>query len=228
MEFQNEDPAKVSMHLWAASCPRIIFTPKPAEQGGHYLMAHFDDLRLCIETGANNDAVSLMELRFSGEVPGEIAFGGEANASDRISLLESDGWVFDLYLDLGKAVVAQIEPSGRFLVRPGMAFEAPADQDRLDLKEVGLVMQKARTLRSAKRSIRRIPRKAKDGKRVQRYELGSNAIELVMRTTLFKQNLYLAAGLGGIVPIVFDGMVNIDQMDENLARTLRSAIPKIP
>jgi hypothetical protein len=115
--------SQIEVSWWPATPPRIQIAPVLASQGNNYLLAFFDDVRLCIHqrfVSLLNAQVTLgpaFEILFAMRLGAQLGFGrvpsGPITASTRLQLLKGSFRAFDLFLDLNPSHIA-LGPVGIF------------------------------------------------------------------------------------------------------------------
>ncbi|MBL7758393.1 MAG: hypothetical protein JNL59_13395, partial [Chitinophagaceae bacterium] len=219
------DQRTVRAHLWPAVPPRTVFTPKPASENKFYSTTFFDDVRICFEIAKTRIGKNAkLEILFSSQTFTEIGFGGFNSSTNQLDIIKVSDRVFDIYFDLTKIKASVIHPEVHSFRFPAMPVTVAQDYSPLDhpsLKEL-LIHAMAYALKN--RNAAFIPRGSSDNAYIQRYPIGDNAVQLVCQLVPFQGNMYVSKGLSGVATAVYEGALDIDQLDKNLALIIRSFI----
>ncbi|MFT3677412.1 MAG: hypothetical protein QM781_16055 [Chitinophagaceae bacterium] len=226
-QFRNVeyDPRTVRAHLWPAVPPRTVFTPKPASENKFYSTTFFDDVRICFELAKIRIGKNAkLEILFSAQAFTEIGFGGFNSATNQLDIIKVNDRVFDLYFDLTKIKVSVIHPEVHSFRFPAMPVTVAQDYSPLDHPSLKALLVRAMSYALKNRNAAFIPRGASDNAYIQRYPIGDNAVQLVCQLVPFQGNMYVSKGLSGVATVVYEGALDIDQLDKNLALFIRALI----
>jgi hypothetical protein len=220
IDFQ---PRLVKAHLWPAVPPRTVFTPKPASENKFYSTTFFDDVRICFEIAnlKNKRGPEKLEILFAAQTFTEIGFGGFNKAINKLDILKTSDRIFDIYFDLSKIETSIIHPEVQSFRFPNMEAKIAQDYSALDHPELPTMLALAMAFALKNRDSRFIPRGAGDTTYMQRYPLGDDAIQLVCQLLPFQGNMYVSKGLSGIATAVYEGALDIDQLNKDTARIIQ-------
>lgn len=217
------DPRVISAHLWPAVPPRTVFTPKPASENKFYSTTFFDDVRICFEVARSKDNRNLekLEILFAAQTFTELGFGGLNKSINKLDILKTSDRIFDIYFDLTSIKTSLIHPEVHSFRVPDMPVRVVQDYSALDHPEQPDMLRLALAFALKNRDAAFIPRSANDTAFMQRYPLGDDAIQLVCQLLPFQGNMYVSKGLSGIATAVYEGALNIDQLDKTTARIIQ-------
>ncbi len=218
------DGLRREAHIWPAVSPRTVFTPKLAAEGGPYATTFFDDLRLCVGFLHARDEIRRMEFLFAAQAYTQIGFGGVNAETGRLDLVKTTDRAFDLYFDLDRIGATLIHPEIQAFRKPDMAISATVDYSGLDEAAVQEAFALALASALASRTDAVIPAQS-GAANVHRYNVGANAFQIVAQMVPFKQNLYVSMGASGLATAVYEGALDIDQLDQTTALLIRAFIP---
>jgi len=217
---------KMEAHLWPAVSPRTILTPKLSSLDGPYATTFFDDVRLCLglveDTGVK---IGHIEFSFAAQLYTELGFGGVNTGIGKLDFIKVTDRVFDLYFDLNEIGVEIIHPEIQFFSEPGMSISSSFDYLPLENSEVQDAFRLAIQFALATRTTNLIPRMITDPKTIHRYNIGTKAFQLITQLVPFKQNLYINTGTSGVGTALYDGALDIDEIDLTIAALIRFYIP---
>lgn len=211
-------------HLWPAVAPRTLFTPKPASEGRFYATTFFDDVRICVELSPQHEKKNpqVMEFSFAGQAATELGFGGFNATTGKLDLLKLADRVFDIYFDLATVGVTIIHPEVQYFAYPGMAPEVTFDYSPLNsLQEM---FRRGLAYSLTRRDSSLIPRNPGDPLYIQRYPLGTDALQVIFQLVPFRGNLYVSKGLSGKATAAYQGAADIDTMDKFTADLIRAMV----
>ncbi len=227
--FQNVTFAHSGMtaHFWSAVPPRTVFTPKPASEGQLYATTFFDDVRLCIEfrNPHSDNAQEKVEFLFAAQADTEVGFGGFNSSTNKLDLLKTSDRLFDIYFDLRALDVRVIHPEIQSFVVPGMQVRVDQDYSALNHAELQQMFALACQLALKNRDRNFIPRSPGDPLYLQRYPLGTSALQMIFQLVPFQGNLYVSQGMSGAATGLYQGALDIDAMDKILAGIIRELVP---
>jgi hypothetical protein len=211
-------------HLWPAVPPRTLFTPKPASEGKSYATTIFDDVRICVELARQQGKKSsqVMEFSFAGQATTELGFGGFDATSGKLDLLKLTDRVFDIYFDLASVGVTIIHPGVQYFAYQGMIPDVTFDYSPLNSLQGMFKRGLSYALTGRDSSL--IPRNPGDRRYIQRYPLGTNALQVIFQLVPFRGNLYVSKGLSGKATAVYQGAADIDTMDRVTADIIRALV----
>ncbi len=220
IEYQ---PRIVRAHLWPAVPPRTVFTPKPASENKFYSTTFFDDVRICFEITnlRNKRGPEKLEILFAAQTFTELGFGGFNKSINKLDILKTSDRIFDIYFDLSKIKTSVIHPEVHSFRVPDMPVRVLQDYSALDHPELPDMLRHALAFALKNRDATFIPRGAGDTTYMQRYPLGDDAIQLVCQLLPFQGNLYVSKGLSGIATAVYEGALDIDQLNKTTARIIQ-------
>jgi hypothetical protein len=222
--FTGPATKKETAHLWPAVPPRTLFTPKPASEGKFYATTFFDDVRICFELPRQHGAKSpnVMEFSFAGQAVTELGFGGFNATTGKLDLLKLSDRVFDIYFDLASVGVTVIHPEVQYFAYPGMVPEVTFDYSPLNSLQEMFRRGLSYSLTSRNSSF--IPRSPGDPKYIQRYPLGTDAVQVIFQLVPFRGNLYVSKGLSGKATAMYQGAADIDTMNKITADLIRALV----
>lgn len=117
--------APVTAHLWPAASPRVLLTPRTAAEdpARGYLATFFDDVRLCVECGAEEErSACILELQFAARVVTHVGFGRRPRNGRRLDLFHQGGSFIDLYFDRRQGFLTLVEPGVQGMTAAGECF----------------------------------------------------------------------------------------------------------
>ncbi len=214
-------------HIWPAVPPRLLFTAKPSSEGGFYSTTIFDDVRICFEMPSLSNAPQKLELSFAAQADSELGFGGINRQSGKLDLLKLNDRLFDLYFDLNSARLRSILPELRYHVIPGMEPKTDNDYTALGNPLLDEMLSEAMMYWLENRDCKVIPRSSSDSRFIQRYPLGDDAIQVVMKLVPFRGNLYISKGIGGIASAVLKGGLDISRINKEIATNILTVIDNV-
>jgi len=192
-------------HIWPASSPRTVLTPRGQFDLGPYATTFFDDMRLCLEVERGDGGPSVVEIQFAVEAFTQVGFGGLDPATQRVSLGQFSDAFFELYFDLDHLGIRIItsETEGVFSTGPAFGVLTVASLTALEP-----AMRIAARAALASRNDSALPVTADDRWR-QRYAFGAGG-SLDVRLYPYRGNLYGWLGLvGAPVPFLPHGLVDL-------------------
>lgn len=115
--LQRSNPAHVvtapyEAHVFLATPPRAVLSPRGLAEGGGYVTVFFDDVRLCVSGRKPNEEFGgSVEIRFASRARGALGFGGQNPDTNKLDLLRFKDRMVDVYV--APASIAVIEPQSQ-------------------------------------------------------------------------------------------------------------------